>query len=141
MQYFFIYTKKIWRLKQIINTLRLANMMYAKFKQKPHRYSINQSIWILAFHFEMAVREELDTFIITLRENIAKSNFKDFRNNVQFFQNKFKDLLTPQDKMELQRIIQMMNKPRATYHEFILFLAVLVIISLVLGKGYFFIKS
>lgn len=89
----------------------------------------------------MAVREELDKLIITLRENIAKSNFKDFRNNVQFFQNKFKDLLTPQDKMELHRIIEMMNKPRATYHEFILFLAVLAIISFFLSKGYFFIKS
>lgn len=82
----------------------------------------------------MATRHELEKLKKLLYENIANSDFINFRKNVDRFQKRFKKVLTPNDQIELQKIIRAMNRPRATSYEFILFLFVLVFILLVFGE-------
>lgn len=82
----------------------------------------------------MAVYEELETLKKSLSENIAKSDFVGFRRNVQLFQKKFEDILEPEDKIELQKLAETMNRSRATYYEFVLFLIVLAFLVLIFGE-------
>lgn len=82
----------------------------------------------------MATRHELEKLRKLLRENIANSDFISFSKNVRIFQKKFKNIMTPNDQIELQRIIKAMSKPRATFYEFVLFLFVVVFILLVFGE-------
>lgn len=82
----------------------------------------------------MATRHELEKLKKLLYKNIANSDFINFRKNVDIFQKRFKNILTPNDQIELQKIIRTMNRPRATSYEFFLFLFVLVFILLVFGE-------
>lgn len=85
----------------------------------------------------MALRHEIDKLNKVLKENLAKADFKSFRRNVALFQKRFKDVLTAQDKLQLQNVlgkIAKMEKPRATYYEFLLFLAVVILILLIFGE-------
>lgn len=85
----------------------------------------------------MGSREELDEVKKLLYENIMKSDKNSFLKNVEKFRDEFKDILEPGEFDDLKKLLKNMKKverPSATYYEFVLFLVVIAFLIFVFGE-------
>lgn len=87
----------------------------------------------------MAARIELDKLKKLLQQSIEKSDTKGFMRHLERFYDRYKNLLKPEEYEvvhELLAKIRRSNRPKATFHEFILFLIVLAFLLFVFGERF-----
>lgn len=82
----------------------------------------------------MTAQKELENLKKILTENLEKADFVGFRRNIETFQKQFKEILSPEEQIELQNLIKRFSRPQATFHEFILFLIVASFLIFIFGE-------
>lgn len=83
--------------------------------------------------------KELKELKRLLRKSVTKYDPKSFQTNVEDFYEKFKFVLKPRERAEVKKMLENLRKiekPSATYYEFILFLIVIIIMIWIFGEGF-----
>lgn len=87
----------------------------------------------------MAARLELEKLKKLLQKSIEKSDTKGFMRHLEKFYDQYKNVLKPEENdvvHELLAKIRRSHRPRATFHEFILFIIVLALVIFVFGERF-----
>lgn len=84
--------------------------------------------------------KELKMLKKLLRNSITNHDPKSFQRNVEEFYDKFKISLEPNERTELDKMLENLRqneKPTATYYEFILFFIVIIIMIFIFGEEFY----